>query len=159
MAQSNDEALLQFISTETALFYAHLAAIREKFAESGDVKQLQSLFKQKDLREFKKLGKARANAGQRKPTAYNFYMKDKLAALKERGDERPHNERFKEVTSSWAALTKEEKDKYNEKYAPLIEAAIRDMEAAAGAGNGDGEGAHKDKKAKPTTSSTDSDDD
>lgn len=125
MATEPSFSMAQFVAQETALFYEHLKTTRAKFEEDGTVPK--SLFGQKAIRALLKSGGKRgggANGQKRKPTAFNLFVKEKLAEInaKDSYKDTPYNEKFKIAVAKWGALTEDKKKQYATKYAAQLAA-------------------------------------
>jgi hypothetical protein len=125
MAAEQAFSIAQFVAQETALFYEHLKTATAKFEEDETVPK--SLFGQKVIRALHKAGGKRGggvNGQKRKPTAFNMYIKEKLAEInaKDSYKDVPYKEKFSMVVAKWGALSDEKKQQYITKYAAQLAA-------------------------------------
>jgi HMG-box domain len=157
MAGEQAFSVAQFVAQETALFYEHIKTSTAKFEEDGTVPK--SLFGQKVIRALQKAGGKRgggANGQKRKPTAFNLFIKEKLAEMNAKDSHKdvPYKEKFSMVVAKWGALSDDKKQQYATKYAaqlaaPVAEAEKRDAPSSSEDDEStDEEEEHKKKKKK-----------
>ncbi len=118
-------SLAQFVAQETALFYEHLKNATKNYEEEETAPK--SLFGQKAIRALHKAGGKRGggvNGQKRKPTAFNLFIKEKLAEMnaKDSNKDIPYKEKFSMVVAKWGALSDEKKQQYTIKYAAQLAA-------------------------------------
>ena len=105
--------LLQFLAQETRLFNMHLKQACEMY--EAENKLPSSLFGVKAIRAVQKASGKKATAGERrKPTAFNLFIKLKMAEIKKEqvGANPKYTELFKRVVDIWGGMTPEEKKKF-----------------------------------------------
>ncbi|KAH7620520.1 hypothetical protein NADE_003137 [Nannochloris sp. 'desiccata'] len=125
MVEGEAFSIAQFVAQETALFYEHIKTAAAKFEADETVPK--SLFGQKMIRALHKAGGKRGggvNGQKRKPTAFNLFIKEKLAELnaKDSYKDVPYKEKFSMVVAKWGALSDDKKQQYTTKYAAQLAA-------------------------------------
>lgn len=119
-----DEAvkLVGFFAQEMGLFFQHIHAATAKYNETGELPS--SLFSAKQVKSLDKharAGEKRKDKIKRKPTAFNYYVKEKLDEFKQKGikvdEENSNNTLFKMAVTEWTKLSDDEKKAYSAKYA------------------------------------------
>jgi hypothetical protein len=125
MAAEQTFSISQFVAQETALFYEHIKTANEQFEKEEIVPK--SVFGQKAIRALHKVGGKRGggvNGQKRKPTAFNLFIKEKLADMnaKDSYKDVPYKEKFSMVVAKWGALSDDKKQQYATKYAAQLAA-------------------------------------
>lgn len=108
---------MNFCASEFHIFFGHLGNCITTFQSHGKIPP--SIFKSSG-----QPGSASAKGdkpkGKRKPTAFNFFVKEKLEELKQAGvtfdGDKNNNQLFRVAVDKWKVLSEQEKADYSAKY-------------------------------------------